>query len=183
MFSLYMYVYNDPYVYLVHNLICLFAFTHLHMNPGMDILITSDWPREFYHFLQDSDTAALRKDGKPGLYVGSAYIAEVRATVDIIYLQWWSYLIKRDEVPLTTCIHVTFLHDKQLVSEIAPRYHFASRHNVFFQRPPYRNDVTSINKTTRFIALAHVNESKEKDMKYLHALRYVSIYVKTFLQW
>ena len=86
-FSLYMYVYNDPYVYLVHNLICLFAFTHLHMNPGMDILITSDWPREFYHFLQDSDTAALRKDGKPGLYVGSAYIAEVRATVDIIYLQ------------------------------------------------------------------------------------------------
>ena len=43
----------------------------------MDILITEDWPREFYHFLSDHDVATLKKEGKPGLSIGSAYIAEV----------------------------------------------------------------------------------------------------------
>ena len=49
------------------------------MSVGMDIFISADWPREFYHFLQDSDLAMLKSEGKPGVSVGSSYIAEVYA--------------------------------------------------------------------------------------------------------
>ena len=67
----------------------------------------------------------------------------------------------------------------KLVADVAnkmrPRYHFAteSSRNLFFQRSPYRNEPTatcSIPLASRFIALANVSGSKDKDKKWLHAL-------------
>ena len=60
---------------------------------------------------------------------------------------------------------------------VKPRYHFATGKNVYFQRPPYtntnNNQYESSNKKypcTRFIGLAQISESKEKEKKYIHAL-------------
>jgi len=55
---------------------------------------------------------------------------------------------------------------------VRPRYHFSSAH-VFFQRAPYRNSANaqaSPSPVTRFISLAPVSASKDKDKKWLHAL-------------
>lgn len=54
---------------------------------------------------------------------------------------------------------------------VRPRYHFSSAH-VFFQRTPYRNfaSASSPSPVTRFISLAPVSASKDKDKKWLHAL-------------
>ncbi len=57
---------------------------------------------------------------------------------------------------------------------LRPRYHFAARPSVFFQRPPYKNHAfkpkTKISHITRFLSLAPVSESKEKAKKWLHAI-------------
>lgn len=55
---------------------------------------------------------------------------------------------------------------------VRPRYHFAIGKEQYFQRPPYVNKVVDDKPTpcSRFIGLAAVNESKEKDKKWLHAL-------------
>ena len=43
---------------------------------GCDVLITSDWPREFYHFLDEEEISSLRTSG-PGLSVGIAQVSEL----------------------------------------------------------------------------------------------------------
>ena len=68
----------------------------------MDILITEDWPREFYHFLGDHVVATLKKEGKPGLSVGSAYIAEVAYIHTFICI-----LEKALKLIPHTCIHTS----------------------------------------------------------------------------
>lgn len=60
-----------------------------------------------------------------------------------------------------------------LCSALRPRYHFAASKNLFYQRPPFRNFPSAAGKespVTRFIGLANVTMSKDKDKKYLHAL-------------
>jgi RNA recognition motif-containing protein len=53
-----------------------------------------------------------------------------------------------------------------------PRYHFATdgAHSIFYQRPPYSNNSLHGQLATRFISLAAVSDSKDKDKKWLHAL-------------
>jgi len=57
---------------------------------------------------------------------------------------------------------------------LRPRYHFAARPSLFFQRPPYKNHATKpktkLSHVTRFVSLAPVSESKEKSKKWLHAI-------------
>lgn len=58
-------------------------------------------------------------------------------------------------------------------TKVRPRYHFASGRNAFFQRSPYRNECSSVgtpSPCTRFIGLASVSDSKEKDKRWMHAL-------------
>lgn len=51
-----------------------------------------------------------------------------------------------------------------------PRYHFSNA-RFFFQRSPYRNThVSGLSPVTRFVSLAMINTSKDKHMKWLHAL-------------
>ena len=63
-----------------------------------------------------------------------------------------------------------------LVSNVAvlvrPRYHFSVGRGAFFQRSPYRNvtDPPNVSPVTRFIGLAPVSGSKDKNKKWLHAL-------------
>jgi len=57
---------------------------------------------------------------------------------------------------------------------LRPRYHFAARPGLFFQRPPYKNHATKpktkLSHITRFVSLASVSDSKEKSKKWLHAI-------------
>jgi RNA recognition motif-containing protein len=60
----------------------------------------------------------------------------------------------------------------EFAAKVIPRYHFAAdkSHNIFYQRPPYSNQTGAGVVPTRFISLASVSDSKDKDKKWLHAL-------------
>jgi len=55
-----------------------------------------------------------------------------------------------------------------LVAQVCPRYHIAGERGCFYQRPPYRNPPGK--PCTRFISLAPVSATKDKRLKWLHAL-------------
>lgn len=59
-----------------------------------------------------------------------------------------------------------------LATTVLPRYHFSGKRGLFYQRAPYRNRHHSqaTCPCTRFIALAPVSSSKEKSLKWIHAL-------------
>ena len=119
-------------------------------NPayrGCDLLLSEDWPKEMHHFVDESEYQAIQACLGPGtMGLGSAVVADV-ATI------------------------------------VRPRYHFSAARNVFFQRSPYRNADLALSGAsssygpppstapcTRFISLAGVSQSKDKDKKWLHAL-------------
>ena len=123
---------------------------------GCDLLLSEDWPKDMHHFVDEAEHQAMQACFGPGtMGMGSAAVASV-ATV------------------------------------VKPRYHFSCARNVFFQRSPYRNNADAAAAAaasaaagtsnygpsgraaaapcTRFISLAGVSLSKDKDKKWLHAL-------------
>lgn len=122
---------------------------------GCDLLLSEDWPKDMHHFVDEAEHQAMQACFGPGTTgMGSAAVASA-ATV------------------------------------VKPRYHFSCARNVFFQRSPYRNDTdaamaaaasaagtsnygpqssSAAAPCTRFISLAGVSQSKDKDKKWLHAL-------------
>jgi hypothetical protein len=57
---------------------------------------------------------------------------------------------------------------------LRPRYHFAARPGIYFQRPPYKNHASKpkskLSHVTRFLSLAPAAEAKDKARKWLHAI-------------
>ncbi|EWM24593.1 cwf19-like protein 1 [Nannochloropsis gaditana] len=57
---------------------------------------------------------------------------------------------------------------------LRPRYHFAARPGIYFQRPPYKNHASKpkskLSHVTRFLSLAPASVAKEKARKWLHAI-------------
>ena len=58
-----------------------------------------------------------------------------------------------------------------------PRYHFSTGHSNFYQRPPFAfpSSTGAAATSSRFISLAGVSKSKDKNHKWLHALSLVPI--------
>lgn len=72
--------------------------------------------------------------------------------------------------PSTPHPHQESLELSALVSRLYPRYHYTSG-SQYFARSPYENRSSrGINPHTRFLSLANVSASKEKHLKWLHAL-------------
>lgn len=110
---------------------------------GCDILLSSEWPKDIHQFTSDEDLQNLQiLSSTTGIHMGSRIVG------------LWANVMR-------------------------PRYHFTSTCGFYFQRSPYRNIISlkGASKTdsdwavySRFISLAHVNEAKNKEKKWLHAL-------------
>lgn len=107
---------------------------------GCDLYLSSDWPKDVQYFIDDAENELLKQSGA-GVGIGS---------------------------PIAT----------QIANICKPRYHIGCGRNAFFQRSPYKNvdpdasDHTSMFRfpCTRFVSLASISDSKDKNKKWLHAL-------------
>jgi hypothetical protein len=109
-----------------------------------DVLITSEWPYGLTNLLGENDLHHLSEIGYiPSNTAGSGQVIA------------------------------------EMVTTLRPRYHFSSslENPIFYQRLPYLQPQTpyssafpSVPWFTRFIGLASVSSSKEKHLKWIHAL-------------
>ena len=93
---------------------------------------------------------------------------------DIFLSLLWPYHLLHSSQPLppsSLSHHEGSLQVSILANKLCPRYHFTCGQQ-FLNRPPYlnQNSHETTLPYTRFISLANVTSSKEKHLKWLHAL-------------
>jgi hypothetical protein len=91
---------------------------------GVDVFLTSDWPRGVNKYTQPPPDVDIRTFG----------------AIEFAYLAY----------------------------HLKPRYHFCGLHNVYYERPPYKNELNGREFTTRFIALANFG-NPDKAQKGIYA--------------
>jgi len=94
--------------------------------------------------------------------------------VDILLTSQWPLSPDRYGISLPTSSSASTVNGSSLISQLAlylkPRYHFAARENISYERQPYRNHQIlqgDARHVTRFIALAHVGNTQK--LKFLYA--------------
>ena len=142
---------------------------------GCDVLLTAEWPRETYHFLDDDDLETLRATGVGESLHTSSPSVTLSLTLPLLHPPTISVISLTH--PTAKGLGIGSQDVASYALAVRPRYHFAGSRDCFYQRPPYHNPpgkgangAPQLSPCTRFVGLGRVSGSKAKDKKWLHAL-------------